>query len=292
MRLSESFPRCFLFVPGSRPERFAKALASGADAIVLDLEDGVGLEAKESARKAVAEFLASGQRENACSIGVRINPPDEVLGRADLAMLAELGAKAPAFLMLPKFQSHAPARVVRRALGEATPPLMPLIETPRGLLDLDRELEELRRFAEVAAVMLGGYDLSVSLGAAFAFEPLLLARQWLLLVAAAHELPAIDVPFIAIQDEAGLRAETERVAALGYAAKAAIHPAQVAVIQTVFTPSAEKVAEAQRIVSAAEEAHGEAIQLDGRLIDKPVVLAARRVLARAGLAASPSHPRN
>lgn len=291
MRLSaEGFPRCFLFVPGSRPERFAKVIASGADAVVLDLEDGVGSEAKEAARRAVGEFLAARPSDLPTCLGVRINAPEEHLGRADLALLIELRDRRPDFLMLPKFEGHAALRVVRRALGEDMPPLVPLVESASGLLSLERELKELCRFAEVGAVMLGGYDLAASLGAAFAFEPLLLARQWLKLVAAAHRLPAIDVPFIDIQDAAGLRAESERVAALGYEAKAAIHPAHVPIIQAVFTPSAEAVEQAEQILAAAAEAKGEAIQLGGRLIDQPVVLAARRLLARARRGAKEREP--
>ncbi len=277
----EVFPRCLLFVPGSRPERFAKAAASGADAVVIDLEDGVGAEAKEAARRAVAAFLPA--REKGGPLwGLRINPPDQPEGRTDLAMLVELGESQPDFLMLPKFEAHAPLRVLRRALGAHLPPLIPLVESPRGVLDLDRELGELSRFAPLAGVMLGGFDLAAALGAAFAYEPLLVARSLLCLIARAHGLSPIDSPFLAIAEAEALREETRRSAALGFEAKAAIHPAQVSIVQAVFTPSAEAVAEARRIVAAAAAAHGEAVRLEGRLIDRPVVLAARRTLGRAG----------
>lgn len=277
----EVFPRCLLFVPGSRPERFAKAAASGSDAVVLDLEDGVGAQAKETARRAVAAFLP--KREKGGPLwGLRLNPPDQPEGRADLAMLVELESARPDFLMLPKFEAHASLRVLRRALGANLPPLIPLVESPRGLLDLDRELGELSRFAPVAGVMLGGFDLAVALGAAFAYEPLLVARSLLCLIARAHGLAPIDSPFLGIDQPEALYEETRRSAALGFEAKAAIHPAQVTAIQTVFTPSAEAVAEARRILAAAAAAQGEAVQLEGRLIDRPVVLAARRTLGRAG----------
>lgn len=269
--------RCVLFVPGNRPERFAKALLTGADAVAIDLEDAVAVSSKSAARSAAIRALAA-PRPGQTRLGLRINPLGEGLGRDDLAELAASGMR-PDFVMLPKFESAADLARARQALGPEVA-LIPLVESARGLLDLDGALKSA---PPVAAVMLGGYDLAVDLGARFAFEPLLYARAHLRAVSAAHGVAAIDVPFIDIADGAGLAAETARVIALGFDAKAAIHPSQVAPIQDAFLPDAAQVAAAERVLAAAEAAGNAAVQLDGRLIDRPVVEAARRVMALARL---------
>ncbi len=268
--------RCVLFVPGNRPERFSKAMASGADAVAIDLEDAVALASKGAARAAAMAALC-GPRAGSARLGLRINPLVTETGRADLAELA-ISEFAPDFLMLPKFERADELQVVREMLGARACALIPLVETARGLLDLDRALAA---SPPVSAVMLGGYDLAVDLGARFAFEPLLYARQHLRMVTAAYGIDVIDVPYVDIADLAGLAAETTRVIGLGYTGKAAIHPAQVAPIQDAFLPDAAQFAAAERVLAAAQCAGGEAVQVDGRLIDLPVVLAARRLVALA-----------
>lgn len=267
--------RCLLFVPGNRPERYIKALASGVDAVCVDLEDAVGPEQKDQARASALAGLA--EHQGVGSLGLRINPPNSRAGQEDLNALAESRVQ-PAFILVPKFESADMLQAVVGACGERCPPLIPLVETTRGLVDLGYELDTR---LPVAAVMFGGYDYSVDVGCEFAWEPLLFARSRLLTIARAHGLDAIDVPYIDLRNEAGLRAETERVRALGFTAKAAVHPAQVAAIQELFTPSVEKLAHARAVIEAAEASAGDAVQLDGQLIDAPVIDAARRMLARA-----------
>ena len=265
--------RCLLFVPGNRPERFEKAAASGVDRVCIDLEDAVAVSSKAEARKSAIEALAD--QPDGHPFGLRINAPDTAFGQADLAALAASKAR-PRFLMVPKFETRKQTDLVLQALGRDCPDLIVLIETTRGLLDLDYELDDT---GSIAGVMFGGYDYSVDAGCQFAWEPLLYARSRLITVARAHGLDCIDVPWIDIKDEQGLVNETRAARALGFSAKAAIHPAQVGPIQDQFVPSENEIARAKTVIAAAEASGGEAVQVDGRLVDAPVIAAARRILA-------------
>ncbi len=275
--MTQSLPcRCILFVPGNRPERFDKALSSGADRICIDLEDAVAPGSKVEARGHALDAL---ERLDLSRVGIRINPPETDDGRADLAALGQ-SVNRPDFLMLPKFEAQAHAETTADAIGAGCPDLIVLVESARGLLELDLELDV---DAPVRAVMFGGYDYSVDTGAAFAWESLLYARSHLVTVARAHALEVIDVPFVDIRDQQGLAEETRKVRDLGFHAKTAIHPNQVDVIQQAFQPSKAMIENARRVIEAANSSGGEAVQLDGRLIDAPVIEQARRTLALARL---------
>ncbi len=272
--MSTALPfRCLLFVPGNRPERFAKAEASGVDRVCIDLEDAVAVSSKDEARRLAIEALAA--LPEAHPFGLRINAPESEFGQADLAALAASPAK-PRFIIIPKFENGRQADTVVASLGADCPELIVLIETTRGLLELDYELDDGKR---IRGVMFGGYDYSVDAGCEFAWEPLLYARSRLITVARAHGLDCIDVPFIDIKDDDGLVRETRACRALGFSAKAAIHPAQVGPIQAQFLPTENEIARAKAVIAAAEASGGEAVQVDGRLVDAPVITAARRILA-------------
>lgn len=272
--------RCVLFVPGSRPERFAKALASGADQVAIDLEDAVGPADKDRARPAALAFLASpGRDASDGECGLRINPPSTAEGARDLQALAE-SAVDPAFVMVPKAESVADIELVAAALGERTASIVPLVESPRGLLAAESIAAASPR---VSALMFGGYDYAVALRGRPGWESFLAPRNRLAIVAAAAGIGFIDVPFLAIDDVVGLAAETDRVIALGATAKAAIHPAQVATIQSRFLPTGEELAWARRVVEALDARAGEAVAVDGKLVDRPIELAARRALALGAL---------
>lgn len=272
--------RCVLFVPGSRPERYAKALASGADQVAIDLEDAVGPADKDTARDAALAFLgmlANGSSGGEC--GIRINPPSTPEGARDLQALAE-AAVDPAFVMVPKAESAADVAVVDAALGGRLARVVPLIESPRGLLACEAVATASTR---VSALMFGGYDYAVALRGRPGWESFLAPRTRLAIVAAAVGIGFIDVPFLAIDDAGSLAAETDRVIALGATAKAAIHPAQVATIQARFLPGADELAWARRVVDAIDARAGEAVAVDGKLVDRPIELAARRALALGAL---------
>jgi (S)-citramalyl-CoA lyase len=178
--------------------------------------------------------------------------------------------------MLAKSESAAEMRIVAEQTGSDVP-LIALVESVAGL----RAAHDIARAAPaVQALMFGGADYSADARCQMAWEPLLLARSTLAAAAAEAGIGCIDVPWLDVADTAGASAEAARVAALGYTGKALIHPSQVAPVHAGFAPTAEEVARARRIVEAAEHHRG-AVLLDGRMIDRPVVLAAERVLRRA-----------
>lgn len=270
-----------LFVPGDRPDRFGKALAAGADAVCIDLEDAVPPQRKAVAREAVAGFLAerpAGRSRNDIDppyLAVRINDPDTDLGRTDAGALS--GVPRPDAFMIPKVRTATEVRHAARLLGGDVR-LLPLIETAWGLENAARITSA---SPAVIGVVFGGFDLAIELGADPVWEALLNARSRVVHAAALSGLDAIDMPSRDFREMSGLREEAERARRLGFAGKMAIHPAQLPVIHEVFTPSEAEVARARRIVEADREAGGGAVALEGRMVDRPVAEVARRVLARA-----------
>ncbi|HEU5443015.1 MAG TPA: CoA ester lyase [Steroidobacteraceae bacterium] len=257
-----------LFVPGSRPDRFGKALASGADAVCIDLEDGVADAAKVQARAAALEALA-GRPPRVC---LRINGLRTRIGLQDLVELAACGHR-PELLLVPKVESAADVEIVSAVTGLSC--IVPLIETPRGLA----AAAEIATAPAVAAMMFGGGDFAAELGVRVEWEPLRTARGLFILACAQAAKVAIDVPYLALEDPGGLAAEAEAAKAIGFGAKAAIHPAQIAPIHAVLRPTAAEVAEALEAQRAFEAAGGGAIRFKGRLLDEPIMRRYRRVLA-------------
>lgn len=281
--MSERFPPCrsVLFVPGDRPERFEKAVASGADAICIDLEDAVPPERRAGARVSASRFLeerASVAREEAGRprVIVRVNDPGSKAGQQDAATLS--GRSPPDAFMIPKVTTEAGVWNARAFLGEDVP-LIPIIETALGL-----ENASLIAAAApaVAAVVFGGFDLSVELGAVPGWEPLLYARSRVVHAAALGKVDAIDMPSRELHDIAAVRGDARKARRLGFAGKVAIHPAQIPAIHEAFAPSRDEVRRARRIIEADHAAGGGAVAVKGRMVDRPVVEAARRVLERAG----------
>ncbi|PVE58177.1 CoA ester lyase [Arthrobacter sp. TPD3018] len=272
--------RSLLFVPGDRPERFAKAAASGADAIILDLEDSVALSAKAAAREAVARYLA----EPADVIRfVRVNP----LGSGDLD--ADLAAARGADgVMLPKAEGAKDIAALVARMGDAVVPILPVAtETPRAVFALggyDVVAEQL------AGLTWGAEDLPAAIGASAAREsdgrytpPYELVRTLALMGAHAAGVAAIETVYPAIRDSEGLAAYAARGSRDGFTGMMAIHPGQVATINAAFTPGDEALADARAVVAAFAAAPGAgALQLDGRMIDAPHLKQAQALLARAG----------
>ncbi len=270
--------RCLLFVPGSRPERYAKAVATGADQVCIDLEDAVAPGDKESARASLSAFLAE-LPQTRSEIGLRINPLSSALGQADLQALAASGLK-PAFVMLPKVETVAELQQADAALAAIDTVFIAQIETPKGLLDARALATAIPR---LQALMFGGFDYIVALRGRASWESFFHPRVQLATIAAEAGVGCMDVPYLDIKDEAGLVQETERVIDLGFTAKAAIHPAQVDPIQSAYLPTAAEYDRAQRVVAALAASGGEAIQLDGKLVDRPIEIAAERAIALGAL---------
>ncbi|MGP7796273.1 HpcH/HpaI aldolase/citrate lyase family protein [Sphingomonas sp. CLY1604] len=275
--------RSLLFVPGDRPERFAKAVASGADAVILDLEDSVAPAAKSAAREAVAQFL----RESSPILRfVRINP----LGSDGLAddLSAARGADG---VMLPKAEGADDVARLSALMGVRAVPILPVAtETPLAIFGLGGYRAVADR---LAGLTWGAEDLPAAIGAVTAREtdgrytaPYEVVRTLALMGAHAAGVAAIETVFPSIRDDEGLVAYAARGARDGFSGMMAIHPAQVRTINAAFSPDAAAIAAAEAIVAAfaANPAAG-TLQLDGRMIDAPHLKQAHAILARARSAA-------
>jgi citrate lyase subunit beta/citryl-CoA lyase len=269
--------RTYLFVPGNRPERFAKALGSGADAIVLDLEDAVAPAAKDEARAAIARWAAErlGSEERS-RIVVRINEAGSLAFDADLRLMCE--AALPA-VMLPKAESAAQVRAVQDRLPDAS--VLALIETARGVAAAD----EVATAPGVHRLVHGTLDYALDLDLDISEHPDGLAYAAGVLAVASRAAglpPPVAGATPQFDDEARLREDTAWARRHGFGAKLCIHPRQVALVHDALAPSPAALEWARRVL-AADAASPGAAQLEGRMIDRPVVLQARRTLQRAGV---------
>ncbi|HEX4894940.1 MAG TPA: CoA ester lyase [Solimonas sp.] len=268
---SGSLPRTYLFVPADRPERYAKARASGADAVIVDLEDAVAPENKSCARDALANAL-----DERMPTVVRINAAATAWFDDDVELCRHPGVAA---VMLPKADGiDAPCSVVERCFRD----VLAIIESARGV-------EEARNIARVPGVVrlaFGSVDLAVDLGIDCdpegGEEELLHFRSHVVLASRVAGLAApVDGVSTAIDDVARLRADADRARRLGFGAKLCIHPRQVAAVQAAFKPGAERVAWAHRVCAAFATAGGSAVAVDGQMIDKPLYERARAILRSA-----------
>ncbi len=271
--------RSILFVPGTRPDRLAKAMASGADAIVCDLEDAVDPSRKAEARDAVRAWLGTPPSSGAARF-VRINGPASAWIDDDLAWLRDLSGSIDA-VVLPKTESAGD--VERVAAIAPSGRVIPLLETARGIV---RAAAIAGASATIPAILFGAEDLTAELGIPRTLEgaEIHFARSQVVLAAATIGCDAIDAVFVDLTSPDHLRDDAVRARALGFRGKMAIHPDQVAVINEVFSPSADEVARARRLVDADEaaRARGDGVyRVDDRMVDAPVIARARRVLALA-----------
>jgi citrate lyase subunit beta/citryl-CoA lyase len=283
--------RACLIVPGSSSRMLEKARSVEADEVVIDLEDAVVPERKAQARAAAVDALSAGGFA-AGSVAIRINAPRSPWIADDVAAAAT-APLSPSSLVVPKVQSGADLAFVEHLLAEAGAAgaggsrigLQALIETARGLWSL-REI--CTSAVRLETLILGYVDLAASLGrsraAAQNVDLWLPAQERVLVAARAAGLQAIDGPWWAIDDRAGLRAAGTRTAALGFDGKWAIHPDQVSTITTAFTPSADEVARAKAVLDALAKAAAAgtgAVSLAGDMVDEATRVGALRTLARA-----------
>lgn len=289
----ERLRRSAHFVPGANEHMLQKALATQADSLILDLEDAVTAERKTSARATIAEWLHSvnfGSKERT----VRMNPLDTPWGADDLRATM---VHPPDAYMVPKVSSLAQLQEIDTLLtgleAEFGHPdngvglILVSTETPAGVINLPT-FTGCRR---VIALTWGAEDLSAALGAPTNRRPdgsyldvYRYCRTQTLLCAAAGEVQPLDTVFIDITDEAGLRAEAEEAAWMGYTGKITIHPAQIDIVNAAFTPASDEVEAAQRLITAFADAdaHGKmAIQFEGKMVDVPHLVRAKKLLARA-----------
>jgi citrate lyase subunit beta / citryl-CoA lyase len=259
--------RSFLFVPGDRPERFEKAAASGADAVIIDLEDAVAPAAKEAARHNAAEWLRAGRPAL-----VRVNAVGAPGHEHDIAALRGLGAA----VVVPKAESAEALAAVHAALGGVD--VVALVESVRGV----RAVDSLASAAGVRRLALGNADLAAELGVdAGSHAALALVRSTLVLASAGAGLPApVDGPTIAFDRPEVLEADLVHARELGFGGKLCIHPRQVAAANEALRPGEAELAWARRILEAAGSTDG-VVAVDGAMIDAPVVRRAEQIVARA-----------
>ncbi|MES2951688.1 MAG: CoA ester lyase [Pseudomonadota bacterium] len=265
--------KTFLFVPANRPERINKALASGADAVIVDLEDAVAPDAKDAARQALGTWLSTADVDR--PVLVRVNGVDTPWHAADLAVCRASGVAA---VMLPKAESPAD---LRRVHATTQKPILPIIESAWGV----HHVLHIAQAPGCARLVFGKLDLAIDLGLEQADDdheeqvfqpyraPLVLASRL------AGLAPPVDGVYTALGDDLGLAAYARRARRDGFGSLLLIHPRQVAAVATAWAPIAEELAWARRVMAASVEASGNAAAVDGRMVDAPVIARAQRLLA-------------
>lgn len=260
--------RSYLFVPGNRPERFDAASRAGADVVLIDLEDAVAPPLKHAARQAAVEWL--GKR----SAWLRINGSDSEWFADDLPLLRLPGVQG---VMLAKAEASEAIAAIQRIAAPALP-VIPLIESAHGLW----HAMALAATPGVVRLAFGAVDFQLDLGLDGERDELLAARSQLVLVSrVAGLLPPVDGVTMALDDPDALRRDVSYARRLGFGGKLCVHPRQVAAINEGFRPTPAEVEWARRVVDAAAAAGNNALRLDGKLVDRPVIDRARAVLRNA-----------
>ncbi len=289
--------RALLYMPGDDRRKIEKATTLGVDCVCMDMEDGVAITQKSEARAVIAEAMKEldfGGSERC----IRINSVGSGLEKYDLAAAV---ATNPEAVVVPKVETAQQVRAIseyievyerssRMPLGRIR--MLVGVETAKGILNLKEIAESDRR---LEAIIFGAEDYAASIGATRTKEAteVLYARSAVITACAANDLQAIDMVYIDFRDIEGLRLEAQQGAALGFSGKQIIHPNQVAPVQEAFTPSAEAIEYAQRVVEAFTTSQKEgrgAFALDGKMIDMPLLKNAQKVLDRAKAAGTFTEP--
>lgn len=256
----------YLFVPGNRPDRYAKACATRAGAVIVDLEDAVAPAEKVAARRALVEWLASER-----PVMVRVNAPGSEWFVDDLHACTHAAVVA---IVLPKAERGDDVEQVTAICGAR--PVLPLVETARGLWNA----LSVAQAPNVRTLLLGALDLQADLRASD--DDLTYARSRLVLISRVAGIDApVDGVTQAIDDPELLRRDCVRARQLGFAGKLCIHPKQVDIVNRCFAPSPEDVTWARRVIDAFAGSDGNAALLDGKMIDRPVLVRAKAILAEA-----------
>jgi citrate lyase subunit beta/citryl-CoA lyase len=296
--------RSYLFVPGDDERKLAKSLTSGADALILDLEDAVSPERKATARAMTAEFAAAHRGAHGPRLFIRVNGLDTGLTIADLAAVVRSG---PIGIMLPKcagaadialMSNYLDALEARDGIEPGSVGLFPIVtEEARALFGISsyRDVPAGR----LLAMLWGGEDLAADIGASANRTatgdyqaPFQMARSLCLFAAASAGVAAVDAVYTDFRDMAGLEAEARVAAETGFSGKAAIHPGQIEVINRVFTPDAAALEWAEAVMAAFAGNAGTGVaSLNGKMLDRPHLRLAERLIARAGHSArNPRQP--
>ena len=271
--------RSLLFVPGLRPDMYAKALNSGADIVCIDMEDAVARSRKDEGRALTLPLFENKTHPHVEQM-VRINGLSTPDGLKDLTAIIESHAPPPA-IMIPKIKSPEEVQLIETLLSSGparTIRFCVIIETNQGL---ERAVEIARSSQRIDSMILGAVDMSADLRCEKAWEPLLYTRSRLVHAAASAGIDLLDVPYLSLDDPEGLRKEAMGCAKLGFTGKASIHPNQIPIIHEAFTPDAKTVEKARKVCAAFEQDSTGLVVVDGELIELPVVRSMYRVLAIA-----------
>lgn len=261
--------RSYLFVPANRTERYEKALSTQADAVIIDLEDAIPVELKDSARQALSHWLSEHPEQH---IMIRINSSQTAWFSQDIQLAQYENVSA---IVLPKAES---VEDIQTILSVRHLDIFPLIETPFGFA----QVREIAKAPHVFALMFGSIDFQLEMNMQGSYFELLSFRNELVL---ASKLAGIHAPVdgvtVDFKDQEFVRLETQQAKNLGFAGKLCIHPAQVNVVNETLSPTQTEIEWAKQVIDVVEQSQGQAVSLNGKMIDLPVILKAKKILEHA-----------
>ena len=271
--------RSFIFTPGLKPEMYPKALASGADIVCVELEDGIAPKDKAEARKNALALFEKPQADDGVERMVRINSMRERFGIEDVNAILATKTPPPA-LMMPKVRTPDEVVILDQLLTEAghNSRLHVIIETNEGL---EAAYAIAQCSERIDALFFGGVDMAAELRCPNTFETLFYARSRVAHASAMAGLDVLDVPYLDLDDPEGMRIEAERVRDLGFTGKGSIHPKQIAALNEVFSPTKDQITRARKIINEFEAADTGLVVIDGKLIEKPVMREMYRIISIA-----------
>ncbi len=264
-----SVRRSFIFTPGLNPDMFPKAIASGADMVCIELEDGIAIKDKDEARKNTIEALKSLEVKSGVELVVRVNCQRTKFGLLDLEAFISSKLKVKA-IMLPKVKTPDEIKFIDDILTDCNldTDLHVIMETNEALQNIYEIAHSSKR---IVALYFGGVDMAAELRVPNSYENLLYARSKLVHAGASVGIDVIDVPYLDLEDMDGMKKEAELVRDLGFTGKGSIHPKQIDVLNEIFTPSKEEISKAKKIVDQFNESDTGLVVIDGKLIEKPVL---------------------
>ena len=261
--------RSFIFTPGLNPDMFPKALASGADMVCIELEDGIAIKDKDQARKNTIEALKTLEIKNDVELVVRINCQRTKFGLLDLEAFISSKIKIKA-LMLPKVKTPDEITFIDDLLTDCDldTNLHVIMETTEALENIYDIAHSSKR---IAALYFGGVDMAAELRVPNNYQNLIYARSKLVHAGASAGVDVIDVPYLDLEDMDGMRKEAELVRDLGFTGKGSIHPKQINILNEIFTPQKEEIDKAKKIIDQFNASNTGLVVIDGKLIEKPVL---------------------
>ena len=261
--------RSFIFTPGLKPEMFPKAIASGADMVCIELEDGIAIKDKDEARKKTIEALKTLEVKKDVELVVRVNCQRTRFGLLDLESFISSKLKVKA-IMLPKVKTPDEITYIDDLLTDCN-----LDTNLHVIMETNEALENIYDIAHaskrIVALYFGGVDMAAELRVPNSYENLIYARSKLVHAGASVGVDVIDVPYLDLEDMDGMKKEAELVRDLGFTGKGSIHPKQIDILNKIFTPSTEEIIKAKKIVDQFNESNTGLVVIDGKLIEKPVL---------------------